>query len=137
VCEAGRLYIGGSDGMVHGYDIGRGPERGVSRRWPPCPLGDEIIGLAAADGMVYAAAGYRVVEIDGGTGHPQRELLTMKCLVGAAPVISDGFAYVVGLGGIVNCVAVRLSVRRGCLQLTITSIIVIHFQPLVPDLCAE
>jgi outer membrane protein assembly factor BamB len=109
VYDAGRLYIGGSDGMVHGYDIGRGSEREVSRSWRPCSLGDEIIGLAAADGMVYAAAGYRLVELDGATGQPQRELITMKCLVGAAPVVSDGFAYVVGLDGSVNCIAVRLS----------------------------
>jgi outer membrane protein assembly factor BamB len=109
VYDTGRLYIGGSDGMVHGYDIGQDPERSAVRRWPPCPLDDEIIGLTAADGMVYVAAGYRVVELDGATGQPQRELITMKCLVGAAPVVSGRFAYVVGLGGSVNCVAVRLS----------------------------
>lgn len=107
VYDAGRLYVGGSDGMVHGYDVGQG--HGLSRRWRPCPLGDEIIGLAAADGMVYAAAGGRVVQLDGDTGQPRRDLLTMKCLVGAVPVISGGFGYVVGLGGVVNCVAVRLS----------------------------
>jgi serine/threonine protein kinase len=106
--DQGRLYIGGSDGMVHGYDLGLSSGHELSRCWRPCALGDEIIGLAASDGMVYVAAGYRVVELDGGTGQPRRELLKLKCLVGATPVISGSFVYIVGLGGVVNCVAMRL-----------------------------
>jgi eukaryotic-like serine/threonine-protein kinase len=105
VHSAGVLYIGGSDGLVHAYGVGWPDGRGPVRRWPPRALGDEIIGLAAAGGLVYAAAGYRLVELDGATGAPRRDLLRLNCLVGAAPVICGRFGYVVGLGGVVTCVA--------------------------------
>jgi outer membrane protein assembly factor BamB len=105
VHAAGVLYIGGSDGFVHAYGVGWPDGHGPVRRWPPRALGDEIIGLAAADGLVYAAAGYRLVGLDGATGELRRELLRLNCLVGAAPVICGRSGYVVGLGGVVTCVA--------------------------------
>jgi serine/threonine protein kinase/outer membrane protein assembly factor BamB len=107
VHSAGVLYIGGSDGLVHAYDIDWHGGHGPVRRWPPCALGDEIVGLAAADGLVYVAVGYRLVELDGATGELRRELLRLNCLVGAAPVIWGRFGYVVGLGGVVKCLALR------------------------------
>ncbi|HLK79681.1 MAG TPA: serine/threonine-protein kinase [Streptosporangiaceae bacterium] len=100
---AGTLYIGGSDGFVHAYAVDWPVGHGPVRRWPPRALGDEIAGLAAADGRVYVAAGYRLVELDGATGDLRRELYRMSCLLGAAPVIHGPFCYAVGLGGVLTC----------------------------------
>jgi len=107
VFDAGVLYVGDANGFVHAFDVGRRGGRGPVRRWPPCQVGAEITGLAVADGLVYVAAGYHVMEIDGVTGALRRELLQLNCLVGAAPVISGSLAYVVGLGGVVKCLTLR------------------------------
>jgi hypothetical protein len=61
--------------------------------------------------MVLAATRDRVVAVDALTGTVQPcQLIQLKTLVGAAPVTSQGFAYVVGLGGGIRCLALRLAV---------------------------
>ncbi len=106
VHDKGRLYVGASDGVVRAYDIRhrRGPDS-LDLRWQR-QLGHEITGLAAADGRVYVAAGYRLMELDGATA-AAHEVLVTDFLIGAPPVISDGHCYVADLGGIVRCL--RLS----------------------------
>jgi eukaryotic-like serine/threonine-protein kinase len=98
-CDDRTVYIGGSDGLVHAYWVDATGRHGLERRWAPRAIGDEISGLAAADGDVYVAAGYRVIALDAATGEPTRKLLQMNCLVAGAPVISERFCYAVGLGG--------------------------------------
>jgi len=105
VHDGGRLYVGGSDGVVRAYDITHQRRHGPVLLWR-CPLGDEVAGLAAADGFVYAAAGYRLMRLDGVTGQPY-QLFQLDCLIGAAPTISGRLGYVAGLGGIVKCLALR------------------------------
>jgi outer membrane protein assembly factor BamB/predicted Ser/Thr protein kinase len=106
VVEAGRIYVGGSDGVVRAYEIaGFGGESAVG--WTPYAAGYEVAGLAVADGIVYVAAGYQVIALDGRTGRFLREVVTLNCLVGASPVITGRFAYVIGLGGVVKRVALR------------------------------
>jgi serine/threonine protein kinase/outer membrane protein assembly factor BamB len=116
VWHAGRLYVGGSDGFVYAYDVpGSGGAWLDPRRFSE-PLGAEIAGLAVAEAAedrgeeerrsVFVAVGYHVVKLDGQTGS-LRHVLTMNCLVGAAPVISRGFCYAVGLGGTVERAPLR------------------------------
>lgn len=105
VHDGGRLYVGGSDGVVRAYDITHQRRHGPVLLWR-CPLGDEVAGLAAADGFVYAAAGYRLMRLDGVTGQSY-QLFQLDCLIGAAPTISGRLGYAVGLGGIVKCLALR------------------------------
>jgi outer membrane protein assembly factor BamB len=106
VYDRGVLYLGDADGQVHGYRV-NGTSGSPEQRWAPCSVGAEITGLAVADGLVYAAAGNQVVEIDAVTGVLRRGLIEMNCLVAAAPVIDRGSAYVVGLGGAIGCLALR------------------------------
>jgi outer membrane protein assembly factor BamB len=106
VYDRGILYIGDAAGLIHAFAV-NGVSGRPERLWPPCSVGAEITGLAAADGLIYAAAGNRVVEIDPAAGVLRRGLIEMNCLVGAAPVISAGSAYVVGLGGAIGCLALR------------------------------
>jgi outer membrane protein assembly factor BamB len=116
VCHAGRLYVGGSDGFVYAYDMpGSGGAWLHPRRFSD-RLGAEIAGLAVAEATedldeedrrsVFVAVGYHVVALDGPVGRLRR-VLPMNCLVGAAPVISGGFCYAVGLGGRVERAPVR------------------------------
>jgi outer membrane protein assembly factor BamB len=99
--DGDRIYVGGSDGVVRAYEIGPRRHTGLDATWER-PLGDEIAGLAAAAGRVYAAAGYRLMELDGATGR-EHQLLRLDGLIGAPPVISGRHCYVVGLGGVVTC----------------------------------
>jgi outer membrane protein assembly factor BamB len=105
--DRGVLYIGDADGFVYAYNVGaRGSD--PEQLWPePYRLGSEVIGLAAADGLVLAAAGDQVVEIDALTGVGLRERIRLKSLIAAAPVVAQGYAYVVGLGGGIRCFATR------------------------------
>ena len=105
--DRGVLYVGDADGFVYAYSVGvRG--RDPERLWPePYRLGSEVIGLAAADGLVLAAAGDQVVELDALTGARVREPIRLKSLIAAAPVAAQGCAYVVGLGGGIRCFAIR------------------------------
>jgi outer membrane protein assembly factor BamB len=100
-----RLYVGGSDGVVRAYDISH------DRHDRPdllgiCRLEDEVTGLAAAHGSIYATAGDRVVEIDVTAERP-RPMFRLGCLAAAAPVISGRSGYVAGLGGFVSRVDLR------------------------------
>ena len=101
VCDGSRLYVGGSDGVVRAYGIGPQGLTDQDATWE-CPLGDEIAGLAAADGRIYAAAGYRLVELNGATGQEEKQLLRLNGLISAPPVTSGRRCYVVGLGGVVT-----------------------------------
>ena len=107
VHEGDVLYVGDAAGLVHAYDISTNGSHVLVRRWRPCPLDAEIVGLAVAGGMVYAATGGQVMELDGTSGVLRRELIRLNCLVGAAPVITGSFAYVVGLAGVVKRLALR------------------------------
>jgi len=108
VYHAGRLYVGASDGRVHAYDVAGHGSSVLTRSWPPAELGTEIAGLAVGpSGTIYAAAGYRVVSIDHRDGRPSGTVRELNCLVGAAPVISGDFCYVVGLGGVAEKVSLR------------------------------
>jgi outer membrane protein assembly factor BamB len=107
VYQAGQLYVGGSDGRVHACDVVRDGGPGLVRRWTCDPLGAEVAGLCATAGMLCVTAGYRGVEIDARTGRVIRTVLELNCLIGAAPVISGGFCYLSGLGGVVERVAIR------------------------------
>jgi outer membrane protein assembly factor BamB len=99
------LYVGSSDGVLHAYDIGpRGPQR-LKPDWK-LDMGAEIAGLAVSSGRIYVAAGYQLMEVDAATRRG-RELLRMDCLIGAPPVITERDCYVVGLGGVVTCLALR------------------------------
>jgi hypothetical protein len=47
------------------------------------------------------------VSIDHRDGRPSGTVRELNCLVGAAPVISGDFCYVVGLGGVAEKVSLR------------------------------
>lgn len=100
VHDQGRLYIGGSDGVVRAYDISHERYDEPIPLWT-CSLDDEVSGLAAAHGSVYATAGDRVVEIEVTTRRPHPRF-RLGSLTTAAPVISGRSGYVVGLGGLVS-----------------------------------
>lgn len=105
VSDGNLLYVASSDGVVHAFDIGDRGSAGLEEAWR-IRLGEEISGLAASDGRLFVAAGYRLVEVRGGTGNGE---LRLECLIGAPPTISGRHCYVAGLGGIVTCLALSLS----------------------------
>jgi outer membrane protein assembly factor BamB len=100
VHDQGRLYIGGCDGVLRAYDISHQRNDEPVLLWT-CSLTDEISGLAAANGSIYATAGDQVVEIDVTTGRSQPRF-RLSCLTAAAPTVSGRSGYVVGLGGLVG-----------------------------------
>ena len=99
-CDGNQLYVGGSDGVVRAYDLCPQGLINEGATWE-CSLGDEIAGLAAAGGRVYAAVGYRLMELAGATGQ-EKQLLRLNGLIGAPPVVFGRRCYVVGLGGVVT-----------------------------------
>jgi predicted Ser/Thr protein kinase len=105
VHDAGLLYVGAADGRLHAFEIRR--SGGLIPAWEPPELGQEITGLAVADGMLYVAAGYQVSAFDVSTGAFRRQVTELNCLTAAAPVISGQFAYITGLGGVVRCAPLR------------------------------
>lgn len=105
VYRGGRLYVGTSGGRVHAFDV-----RDVRevRYMVSDPLGGEIAGLAAtAAGTLYAAAGYRMVAIDGATVQLRSVPLELNCLISGTPVIFSGYCYATGLGGLVERVVLH------------------------------
>lgn len=103
----GRLYVGGSDGVVRAFDVSGGHAGRPVERWPrPPKVGDEVSGLAAARGRVYAATDGMLVELDGDTGR-QGMRLEVGSSVTAAPLAARNFVYVAGLDGVVSCLSMR------------------------------
>ena len=98
------LYAGTSDGRVRAFSLQRdqGPE--LSSLWVT-PLGDEIKGLTMAGGQLYAATGDCVLKLDPATRGAHGPVFRMECPVAAAPAVSAGLVYAVGLGGTVYCVS--------------------------------
>jgi outer membrane protein assembly factor BamB len=110
----GRLYVGASDGRVHAFEVSPRGDLQPAWRWTD-PLGAEVAGLAlelvaterGAPTALYVAAGYRLLEIDDRARRLRREVLRRNYLISGAPVISGGFGYIIGLGGMVERVALR------------------------------
>jgi outer membrane protein assembly factor BamB len=107
VSGGGRLYVGCSDGRVHAWDLRERDKRGLMPSWPSRALGAEVVGLAANEEKLYAAAGNRVFEIDPRGEKEAAAVIVMNCLIGAAPVIFGRSVYAVGLGGVVGRAAMR------------------------------
>jgi outer membrane protein assembly factor BamB len=101
VYDRGLLYAGDSGGTVRAYQLDSGGAEPLSGYVPPV-LGQEITGLTASAGVLYAASGYEVTAFDGRTGQPRDQVIRLNCLVAGAPVISGRFCYVAGLGGVVQ-----------------------------------
>jgi len=103
VHDQGRLYVGGSDGTVRAFDITRPRRGGPVLLWTH-RLDDEVGGLAATGGRLYASAGDQLLELDGASGHPARRY-QMPSVIGSPPALAGGLIFVAGLGGEVRCLA--------------------------------
>lgn len=106
VRDGNMVYAGSSDGMVYAYEIGGQGRSGLNESWKTA-LNEEIGGLAASSGGVYVTAGYRLVWAGGGAAGESTVLLNVNYPICAPPVISGQRCYVVGLSGVVTCLALR------------------------------
>lgn len=103
VHDRGRLYVGSGDGVVRAFDVSGGHRAKPVALWRR-QLSDEVNGLAAGGGKVYAAAGRWLLALDGTSGQPG-QWFAMESLITGAPAIAGGRVYVAGLGGEVACVS--------------------------------
>jgi outer membrane protein assembly factor BamB len=67
--DSGRLYVGGSDGVVRAFEVSGDHAGQPTPIWSrPPKVGDEVSGMAAARGRVYVTTDGMVAELDGDTG---------------------------------------------------------------------